>query len=75
MGQVYFEVVINCVDNDKENSGGKKVIAMLDDVMKDSRALEDETINAEESSQNAYENFMNDPNKMIIQTTTTLAVM
>lgn len=55
-------------NNDKENSGGKKVLAMLEDVMKDSRDMENEAINAEESAQNAYENFMKDSNKMIIQT-------
>jgi hypothetical protein len=55
-------------DNAQENAGGKKVLAMLEDVMKDSRDMENEAINAEESAQNAYENFMKDSNKMIIQT-------
>jgi hypothetical protein len=53
----------------EENAGGKRVLAMLDDVMKDSKNMEDEAIAAEESAQNAYENFMKDSNKMIIQTT------
>merc|ERR1719197_778093 len=53
----------------EENAGGKKVLAMLEDVMKDSKNMENEAINAEESAQNAYENFMKDSNKMIIQTT------
>jgi len=52
----------------KENAGGKRVMAMLDDVMQDSKKMEDEAIAAEESSQGAYENFMKDSNKMIIQT-------
>jgi hypothetical protein len=52
-----------------ENAGGKRVLKMLDDVMADSRKMEDEAINAEDSSQNAYENFMKDSNKIIIQTT------
>jgi len=56
-------------DNAAKNSGGKRVIAMLDDVMKDSKTMEDEAIAAEESAQNAYENFMKDSNKMIISTT------
>lgn len=56
-------------DNSAKNSGGKRVIAMLDDVMKDSKTMEDEAIAAEESAQNAYENFMKDSNKMIISTT------
>jgi chromosome segregation ATPase len=53
----------------EENAGGKRVLAMLEDVMKDSKDMENEAINAEESAQNAYENFMKDSNKMIIQTT------
>merc|ERR1719379_277123 len=56
-------------DNAAKNTGGKRVIAMLDDVMKDSKTMEDEAIAAEESAQNAYENFMKDSNKMIISTT------
>jgi hypothetical protein len=55
--------------NSAKSSGGKRVIAMLDDVMKDSKTMEDEAIAAEESAQNAYENFMKDSNKMIISTT------
>jgi len=51
----------------KENAGGKRVLTMLDDVMQDSKKMEDEAIAAEESAQNAYENFMKDSNKMIIQ--------
>jgi len=53
----------------KENAGGKRVLGMLDDVMQDSKKMEDEAIAAEESAQNAYENFMKDSNKMIIQST------
>lgn len=56
-------------NNAAKSSGGKRVIAMLDDVMKDSKTMEDEAIAAEESAQNAYENFMKDSNKMIISTT------
>merc|ERR1719197_2013871 len=33
----------------EENSGGKKVLAMLEDVMKDSKNMENEAINAEEN--------------------------
>lgn len=53
----------------EENAGGKRVLTMLDDVMQDSKKMEDEAIAAEESAQNAYENFMKDSNKMIIQST------
>merc|ERR1719230_1683497 len=37
--------------------------------MNDSKKTENDAINAEDSAQNAYENFMKDSNKMIIQTT------
>ena len=51
----------------EENAGGKKVLAMLEDVMKDSKDMENEAINAEENAQNTYENFMKDSNKMLLQ--------
>ena len=51
----------------EENAGGKRVLTMLDDVMQDSKKMEDEAIAAEESAQNAYENFMKDSNKMLVQ--------
>jgi len=53
----------------EENAGGKRVLAMLDEVLNDSKTTEMEAIAAEESAQNAYENFMKDSNKMIIKTT------
>lgn len=56
-------------DNAAKNAGGKRVLAMLEEVMQDSKKTEDEAINAEDSAQNAYENFMKDSNKMIISTT------
>jgi len=55
-------------DNASKHTGGKRVLAMLAEVMNDSKKIEDEAINAEDSSQNAYENFMKDSNKMIIHT-------
>jgi len=54
--------------NAAKNSGGKRILAMLEDVMNDSKKIENEAINAEDSAQNAYENFMKDSNKMIIST-------
>merc|ERR1719454_2475103 len=51
----------------EENAGGKRVLAMLEDVMKDSKDMENEAINAEENGQNTYENFMKDSNKMLVQ--------
>jgi hypothetical protein len=59
----------------EENAGGKRVLAMLDDVMKDSQAMEDEAIRDEEDAQTAYENFMKDSNKFIIQSTKAIADM
>merc|ERR1719277_634836 len=53
----------------EENAGGKRVLAMLDEVLADSKKTEMDAIAAEESAQNAYENFMKDSNKMIIKTT------
>merc|ERR1719174_3626932 len=41
--------------------------AMFEDVMKDSKDMENEAINAEEVGQNTYENFMKDSNKMLVQ--------
>merc|ERR1719469_1144602 len=55
-------------ENAAKHAGGKRVLAMLEGVMQDSKQTEDEAINAEDSSQNAYENFMKDSNKMIIHT-------
>lgn len=53
----------------EENAGGKRVLAMLNEVLGDSKTTEMDAIAAEESAQNAYENFMKDSNKMIIKTT------
>merc|ERR1719247_3541412 len=53
----------------EENAGGKRVLAMLDEVLADSKKTEMDAIAAEESAQNAYEDFMKDSNEMIIKTT------
>jgi len=55
--------------NAEKNTGGKRVLAMLDEVMNDSRKMENDAINAEDEAQSTYESFMKDSNKMIIQTT------
>jgi len=52
-------------NNAKQNSGGDRVIAMLEEVSADSKKTEEETIASEEDSQTAYENFMKDSNKSI----------
>jgi chromosome segregation ATPase len=53
----------------EENAGGKRVLAMLDDVKQDSINMENEAIRDEEDAQVAYENFMKDSNKFIIKAT------
>jgi len=52
----------------EENAGGKKIIAMIADVMTESKTLEETAIRGEEDAQAAYENFMKDSNKSIIKT-------
>ena len=49
-----------------ENAGGKKILAMLDEVKQDSVTMENDAIASEEDAQAAYENFMKDSNKFII---------
>lgn len=56
-------------ENAAKHAGGKRVLALLEGVMQDSKQTEDDAINAEDSAQNAYENFMKDSNKMIVSTT------
>jgi hypothetical protein len=50
----------------EENAGGKKILAMLDEVKQDSVTMENDAIASEEDAQAAYENFMKDSNKFII---------
>merc|ERR1719321_937186 len=52
-------------DNSEQNTGGNRVIAMLDEVLADSKKTEDEAIASETDSQTAYENFMQDSNKSL----------
>jgi DNA repair exonuclease SbcCD ATPase subunit len=51
----------------EQNSGGKQVIAMLEEVMADSKSMENEAITAEMNAQGGYEMFMKDSNKAINQ--------
>jgi hypothetical protein len=53
----------------EENAGGKRVLAMLDEVKADSVTMENDAIAGEEDAQAAYENFMKDSNKFIIKAT------
>merc|ERR1719181_2134726 len=50
-----------------EKKGGGKVMAMLDEVMADSKKMENEATRGETDSQAAYEMFMKDSNKSIKQ--------
>lgn len=51
----------------EQNAGGKKIIAMLDAVMADSKKMENEALRGEQNAQAAYEMFMKDSNKAINQ--------
>jgi len=59
----------------EENAGGKRVLAMLDEVLQDSKNMENDAIASEEDAQAAYENFMKDSNKFIIKATQSLSDM
>jgi len=51
-----------------KNAGGGRVVAMLEEVLADTRKTEDQAMASEQDSQSAYENFMKDSNKSIKQT-------
>jgi hypothetical protein len=51
----------------EENAGGKRVIGMLETVMADSKKMEDDAIRGEQDAAAAYEMFMKDSNKSIMQ--------
>jgi len=50
----------------KKNSGGKKVIAMIQDVIDDAKKTEADAIAAEQDAQESYQNFMKDSNESIL---------
>jgi len=52
-----------------KNSGGAKVITMIEEVIAESKKSEAEAIAAEQDGQTAYENFMKDSNKSILEYT------
>lgn len=51
----------------EENAGGKRVVAMLEEVIAESKKTEAEAIASEEDAQEAYEDFMKDSNKSLKQ--------
>merc|ERR1719271_1826681 len=57
------------------NAGGGKVVAMLEEVLADTKKTEDQAMASEMDSQTAYETFMKDSNKMITETTKAISDM
>eukprot|EP00928_Gymnodinium_smaydae_P052426 TRINITY_DN362_c2_g1_i1.p1 TRINITY_DN362_c2_g1~~TRINITY_DN362_c2_g1_i1.p1 ORF type:complete len:721 (-),score=239.42 TRINITY_DN362_c2_g1_i1:51-2108(-) len=51
----------------EQHAGGNRVVGLLETVLKDSKQTEDEACSSEEDSQTAYENYMKDSNKAIVQ--------
>merc|ERR1719156_408168 len=51
-----------------KNAGGGRVVAMLEEILADTRKTEDQAMASELDAQSAYENFMKDSNKSIKQT-------
>merc|ERR1719446_1010138 len=51
-----------------KNAGGGKVVAMLEEVLADTKKTEDQAMASEMDAQSAYENFMKDSNKSLKQT-------
>jgi hypothetical protein len=49
----------------EQNAGGKRVIAMLEQVLADSKKTEDEALASEEDAQAGYEGFMKESNKAL----------
>merc|ERR1719265_2671567 len=59
----------------EQNAGGKKVIAMIEEVIAESKKTEAEAIASEQDSQQAYENFMKDSNNSIEEYTKAITNM
>merc|ERR1719375_2409116 len=59
----------------EKNAGGGKVVAMLEEVLADTRKTEDQAMASEADSQSAYENFMKDSNKSILKTSQAISNM
>jgi len=62
-------------DNAEQNAGGKRVIAMLEEVQADSVKTEQEAMRSESDSQFAYETFMKDSNKALARNLESIANM
>merc|ERR1719238_1504724 len=59
----------------EKNAGGGKVVAMLEEVLADTKKTEDQAMASEADAQSAYENFMKDSNKSITKTTQSISDM
>merc|ERR1719450_1488706 len=59
----------------EKNAGGGRVVAMLEEVLADTRKTEDQAMASEADAQSAYENFMKDSNKSITKTTQSISDM
>merc|ERR1719163_170441 len=62
-------------DNAAKNAGGGRVVAMLEEILADTRKTEDQAMASEQDSQSAYENFMKETNKSILKTTQAISDM
>merc|ERR1719272_433226 len=59
----------------EKNAGGGRVVAMLEEVLADTRKTEDQSMASEADSQSAYENFMKDSNQAIKKTSQSISDM
>merc|ERR1719181_1923249 len=59
----------------EQNAGGGKVVAMLEEILADTKKTEDQAMASELDAQSAYENFMKDSNKMILKTSQAISDM
>merc|ERR1719478_2091898 len=59
----------------EQNAGGGRVVAMLEEVLADTRKTEDQAMVSEADAQSAYENFMKDSNKSLLKTAQSISDM
>merc|ERR1719271_968523 len=59
----------------EQNAGGGRVVAMLEEIIADTKTTVDKAMASEQDSQSAYENFMKDSNKSIKKTTQSISDM
>merc|ERR1719310_2459502 len=57
------------------NAGGGRVVAMLEEILADTKKVENQAMASEMDSQTAYENMMKDSNKMLTETAKAIADM